>query len=102
MTFIGDLAGSLYRNKKLGGRLLGARLLHSSLSPAGAMFHDPLEQSLFKADVFAGFFALDPFVSQDLRALRKELLVENRILNELRFIFFRRRHLWLLFHTIGH
>jgi hypothetical protein len=58
------------------------------------MFHDPIKQRPFETDVFAGFFALDPLVLQDLGALGKELLVENRILNELRW------HLSLLFHKI--
>jgi hypothetical protein len=64
------------------------------------MFHDPIKQRLFEANVFAGFFALDPLVLQDLGALGKELLVENRILNELRLTFFQRRHLSLYFHKI--
>src|SRR4030095_12491308 len=70
--------------KKLGGGLFGARLLSSSLSPVGAMFHDPIQQGLFKADVFSGFLAFDPLMSQDLGTLRQKLLVEHRILNELR------------------
>src|SRR6266566_945865 len=87
--------------KKLGGGFLGTRLLHSSLSPVGAMFHDPVQQSLFKTDVLAGFFALDPLVLQNLCALRKELLVEDRILNEPRLIFFRgKQHLSFFFHKI--
>jgi hypothetical protein len=86
--------------KKLGGGLFGARLLSSSLSPIGAVFHDPIKQCLFEADVFAGFFTLNPLVFQNLGPLGKELLVENRILNELRLTFFQRRHLSLLFHKI--
>src|SRR5207244_11918418 len=88
--------------KKLGGRFLGARLLHSSLSPVGAMFHNPIQQSLFKADVPARFFALNPLVLQNLCALRKEFLVEDRILTESRLIFFGEdRHLSLFFHKFG-
>src|SRR5881227_3916398 len=83
--------------KKLGGGLFGARLLSSSLSPVGAMFHDPIEQSSLKADVFAGFFAFNPLMLQNLSALGEELLVECRILDELSLIFFRRRHLGFLF-----
>jgi hypothetical protein len=86
--------------KKLGGGLFGTRLPSSSLSPIGAMFHDPIKQRLFEADVFAGFFALDPFVLQNFGPLGKELLVENRILNELRLTFFQTRHLSLFFHKI--
>jgi hypothetical protein len=52
------------------------------------MFHNPIEQCLFETDVFAGFLALDPLVLQNFRALGEEFLVENRIFNELRSIFF--------------
>src|SRR5207244_10957879 len=83
--------------KKSGGGLFGARLLSSSLSPVGAMFHDPIQQSSFKADVFPGFFALDPLVLQNFCALRKKLLVKRRFFNELRLLCFRRRHVRLLF-----
>src|SRR6266566_8019835 len=78
--------------KKLGGGLFGARLLSSSLSPVGAMFHDPIQQGSFKADIFPGFFALDPLMLQNFRSLSKELLIKRRFSNELRLICFRRRH----------
>src|SRR5213592_490457 len=87
--------------KKLGGGLFGARLLSSSLSPVGAMFHDPIQQSSFKADVFPGFFALDPLVLQDFCALGKKLLVKRRFSNELRLICFRRRHVCFFFHKFS-
>src|SRR5436309_15257891 len=61
------------------------------------MFNDPIEQSSLKADVFAGFFAFNPFMLQNLRALGEELLVECRIFDELSLIFFRRWHLGFLF-----
>src|SRR4029077_2176014 len=49
--------------------------------------------------VLAGFFAFNPFMLQNLSALGEELLVEGRILDELRLIFFRRCHLgFLIFH----
>src|SRR6059058_6088032 len=87
--------------KKLGGGLFGARLLSSSLSPIGAMFHDPIQQSSFKADVFPGFFALDPLVLQNLRSLRKKFLVKRGFLDELRLICFRKRgHVRFFFHKI--
>jgi hypothetical protein len=79
---------------------LGARLLSSSLSPIGAMFHDPIEQGLFKADVFSSFFALDPLVFKDFGTLGKKLLIQDRILNELRLILLGRRHLRIFFHKI--
>src|SRR5204863_5664594 len=83
--------------QNLGSGLFGARLLSSSLAPVGTMFHDPIEQSSLKADVFAGFFAFNPFMLQNLRALGEELLVERRILDELSLIFFRTWHLGFLF-----
>src|SRR5581483_249421 len=61
--------------KKLGGGLFGARLLLSSLPPVGAMFNDPVQQSLLKPDIFAGLLAFDPLVLQDLGSLREKLLV---------------------------
>src|SRR5438552_17192953 len=85
------------KRKKLGGGLFGARLLSSSLTPVGAMFHDPIKQGSLKADVFPGFFAFNPFMLQNLRALGEELLVECRILDELSLIVFRRWHLGFLF-----
>src|SRR5436309_6122190 len=98
--FTVSLATSRDRLKgtKLGGGLFGARLLSSSLSPVGAMFHDPIQQGSLKADVFSGFFALDPLVLQNFRALGEELLVEGRVSNELRLVVFRRRHLRFFFH----
>jgi hypothetical protein len=65
------------KGKNLGGGLFGARLLPSPLSPVGAMFHDPIKQSPLKAYVFTGFFAFNPFVLQNFRALGKEFLVER-------------------------
>src|SRR5437899_12149796 len=87
--------------KKLGGGLLGARLLSSPLSPVGAMFHDPIKQSPFKADVSAGFFAFNPLMLQNFRALSEELLVKGRVSNESRLVGFRRRHLRFFFHRTG-
>src|ERR1041385_8789153 len=86
--------------KKLGGGLFRARLLSSSLSPVGAMFHNPIQQGSFKADIFPGFFALDPLMLQNFRSLSKELLVKRRFFNELRLICFRRRHVQFLFHKM--
>jgi hypothetical protein len=87
--------------KKLGGGLFGARLLSSSVSPVGTMFHDPIEQGPFKADVFSGLFAFDPLVFQNLGTLREKLLVQDRILNELGLILLQKRHLRIVFHKIG-
>src|SRR6266436_1732239 len=67
---------------------LSFAVAHPFFAPIGAMFHDPIEQCLFETDVFAGFLALDPLVLQDFCTLGEEFLVENRISNELRSIFF--------------
>ena len=48
------------------------------------MLNNPIEQRFFKADIGSGFLALDPFVFQNLFALRQELFVKNGVLNELR------------------
>src|SRR6266513_6287683 len=58
---------ALKEQKNLGGGLFGARLLLSPLSPIGAVLYDPIEKSPFKADVFAGFFAFNPLMLQNLR-----------------------------------
>src|SRR5713226_697395 len=85
---------------KSGGCLFCASLLHSPLPPMGAMFHDPIEKRFFKANVFPGFFALDPFMLQNLFPLGQELLVEDRVLNELGCVFLSlgNRHVHSLFH----
>src|SRR5205807_4050359 len=57
----------------------------------------PFKQSSFKANVFAGLLALNPFMLQNLRAFGKKLLIKRRILDELNLIFFRRRHLGFFF-----
>ena len=59
-------------------RFFGPGVRSLPLGPPGrAMFHDPIEQGFFKSDVVSGFFTLDPFVAQDLFALRQELLVSK-------------------------
>src|SRR6516225_4868289 len=87
--------------KKLGGGLFRARLPSSSLSPVGAMFHNPIQQGSFKADIFPGFFALDPLMFQNFRSLSKELRITRRFFNELRLICFRRRHVRFFFHKMS-
>src|SRR5207253_3129575 len=56
-----------------GGHFGQLHLAHSSFAPVGAMFHDPIEQRFLKADIGPGFFALDPFVFQNLLALSEKL-----------------------------
>src|SRR5439155_15865892 len=90
MRFLGDLAGSLSRIRLWISRSFysGFGFAHPLFPPIGAMLHNPIEQCLFEADVLADFFALDPLMFQDFRALCEEFLVKNRILNELRLVLF--------------
>jgi hypothetical protein len=64
------------------------------------MFHDPIEQGFFKADVFASFFAFDPLMLQDFLTLGDELLVEHGVLNEPGLILLDSGHLATVFHKI--
>src|SRR4051794_38282566 len=50
---------------ELSGGRFGFGLLHPLVSPAGPIFHDPITERFFKADVSAGFLTLDPFVLQN-------------------------------------
>ena len=49
----------------------------AALAPLAAMFHDPIGQGVLETDVMAGLFGFDPFMSQNLVALRLELAVEG-------------------------
>src|SRR5256885_6062754 len=86
------------KRRRLSGDRFGFGLLHSLVSPTGPIFHDPIAERLFKADISAGFLALDPFMFQNLFPLREELFVEDRVLNELRRFAFSRRHVGTVFH----
>ena len=46
------------------------------------MFHDPVEERLFKADVVARLFALNPFVPEDFLPLGEELFIEQGFFDE--------------------
>ena len=46
------------------------------------MFHDPVEERLFKTDVVTRFFTLDPFVAEDFLPLGEELFVEQGFFDE--------------------
>ena len=100
----GSFATSQDRVKGGGGESgIGALRLASEfplalVAPVRSMFQNPIEERLFKADITAGFFALDPFVFQNLFALGKELLVENRVLNELGLLPLGGRHVGTVFH----
>src|SRR4051812_10461417 len=62
------------------------------------MFHDPIEKRFFKADVLAGFFALDPFVFQNFLSFGQELFVEHGVLDEVRLVLLGRWHWRTCFH----
>ena len=53
----------------------------AGFAPLGAVFDDPVSQSPFEADVVAGFFGLDPFMSEDLFALGLKFAVQGRVLD---------------------
>ena len=56
------------------------------------MFHDPVEECFFKADVVTGFFTPEPFVAENLLALGEEFLVEERLLHEIVLFVSREAH----------
>src|SRR5687768_15969964 len=96
-----SLATSRDRIKGNGGSgsgRLGLGLLYPLVPPVGTIFHDPIEQRPFKADISPGLFALDPFVFQNLFSLGKEFLVENRVLHELGLLPLGGRHVGTVFH----
>lgn len=64
----------------LGGRL---GLPATFITPAGSVFHDPIEKSTLKTDVMTGLFAFDPLVAQDFLTLRQKLLIQHGILDQI-------------------
>jgi len=64
-----------------------------ALPPSRPMFHDPIEESSFKADVVPSLFALNPFMAQNLLALCQELLIKHGILYQFRGVLVRGFHL---------
>jgi len=56
------------------------------------MFHNPIEERSFESDIVTDFFALNPFVAQDLLAFGQELLIKHRILDQICGIFLRGFH----------
>jgi hypothetical protein len=57
------------------------------------MFHDPVEECFFKADVVTGFFTPEPFMAEDFLALGEELLVEQRFFDEVSVFVGRMAHI---------
>jgi len=64
------------------------------------MFHDPVEESSFKADVVPSLFALNPLMAQNLLALGQELLIKHRILYQFCGVLVRGFHvlIWEFVH----
>src|SRR3954471_6772090 len=83
---------------ELSGGCFGPGLLHPLVPPAGPVFHDPIAERFFEADISPGFLALDPFMFQNFFPLREELLVEHGVFNELRLFAFSRHHVGTVFH----
>ena len=57
------------------------------------MFHDPISQRLFEADVPPRFFRLYPFVTENFIKLRLELFVEGGVLYQIIPAGYVSRHL---------
>src|SRR5436190_18825369 len=51
-------------------------------APLGAMFDNPVKKRLLETDIVARLFALNPLMPEDFLPLGKELLIEERLLNE--------------------
>jgi hypothetical protein len=64
-----------------------------ALPPSRPMFHDPIEESSFKADVIPSLFALNPLMAQNLLALGQELLIKHRIFYQFCCVLVRGFHL---------
>ena len=50
--------------------------------PTTPVMHHPIEKGSLEADIMAGFFALDPLVTENFLPLRKKLAIQHRVLNE--------------------
>ena len=51
------------------------------------MFHNPIEERLFKTDVVTRFLALNPLMAQDLFAFGEKLLIEKGFFDQIRVVF---------------
>src|SRR5881394_3852790 len=59
-------------------RLAGAGVAGlTAAAPPGPVFHDPIRERSFEADVVAGLFGFDPLMLQDLLSFCLELLLEG-------------------------
>jgi hypothetical protein len=52
-------------------------------APTGAVFYDPIRQSLFKTNVPPSFFRLNPFMFKDFLTLRLEFTVKRRVFQQI-------------------
>ena len=55
----------------IGGPMLAER------PPTGTVLDDPVEQRLFKANVMARFFALNPFMTENFGPFGQKFLIEG-------------------------
>jgi len=53
------------------------RLMLAQRAPCGPVLDDPIQQRFLKANIVSRFFALDPFMAQNLRAFGEKLLIER-------------------------
>jgi hypothetical protein len=69
----------------------------TAAAPPGPVFHDPIRERSFEADVVTGLFGFDPLMLQDLFSFCLELLVESRIPEHV----ISRRGLWIIVRHAG-
>jgi hypothetical protein len=51
-------------------------------TPSGPIFYNPIEQSLFEADIVTSFFAFDPFVAENFVSFGQEFFVEDGVFDQ--------------------
>jgi hypothetical protein len=52
-------------------------------APAGAVFYDPIRQSLLKTNIPPSLFRLNPFMFKDFLTLRLEFTVKRRVFQQI-------------------
>ena len=78
--------------------LMTGRLLRlAGFTPFGPVFHNPVREGAFEADIVASLFRLDPLMPQNLLALCLKLPIERGVLQQV-----ARRRLFRVFrHTLN-
>jgi len=56
------------------------------------MFHDPVKERFFEANVVTGLFTLDPLVTEDLFPFCEKFLIKKGLANEFGRFVGRRAH----------